>query len=106
MSTMQECLEQVGYKPTGLRARLLNNAKQKKETLRPVASLEALVDGVIDPITKPRKVYVQRAGSHYKARYEGEASCCLGETPQEASRRLKGLPRSASEKLKFLGGLL
>jgi len=89
MSTMQECLEQVGYKPTGLRARLLNNAKQKKETPRPLASLEALVDGVIDPITKPRRVVVTEQGGYFRARHDGEAVSVFGTTQKEAINNLK-----------------
>jgi hypothetical protein len=50
---------------------------------------------------QPRKVRVQRAGSHYKARFDGEASCAFGATPHEAAARLKALPWHASNKLKF-----
>lgn len=49
----------------------------------------------------PRKVLVQRVGSLYKARFDGEAACCFGATPGEATSRLKALPIVASDKLKF-----
>lgn len=54
--------------------------------------IERLVDGVLAQITKPRKirtVTVQRAGSHYKARYAGGRDCCFGVTPKDAAARLK-----------------
>lgn len=90
MGTMQQALQDVGYRPTGLRARLLNSAKQKKETPRPTPiTIEALVDGVIDPITKQLKIQVQRAGSHYRARYQGGAVSVFGETAKDATHNLK-----------------
>ncbi len=36
-----------------------------------------------------RQVQVQRVGSHYRARYAGDATCCFGRTPSEAQNRLK-----------------
>jgi len=66
--------------------------------------LENTIDGVFETLTKQpkqQKIQVQRAGSHYRARYAGQAACCFGETPQEASSKLRYLPRSASGKLKF-----
>lgn len=52
------------------------------------------------PTPPPRKVVVTRAGPHYKARYAGEDACCFGETPQEATQRLKHLTERASARLK------
>jgi len=36
-----------------------------------------------------RHVQVQRVGSHYRARYAGEANSCFGSTPKDAAARLK-----------------
>lgn len=87
---MQQALQEVGYRPTGLRARLLNSAKQKKETPRPTPiTIEAVIDGVIDPITKPLVIQIQRAGSVYRARYRGGAVSVFGETAKIATNNLK-----------------
>jgi len=51
--------------------------------------LEGVVDEVIAPIIKLRKIQVQRAGGFYKARFDGEATCCFGDTPQLAIKRAK-----------------
>ena len=87
---MQEALQQVGYKPTGLRARLLNNARQK-EARTPI-TLESFVDGVFAPLTKPINIVVTKAGTHRKAHYEGQTTfvfCCWDTTFEQIQRRLK-----------------
>lgn len=33
-------------------------------------------------------IQTQRAGSHYKARFEGEADFCFGSTPKQAKANL------------------
>jgi hypothetical protein len=47
-----------------------------------------IVDEVIAPIVKLRKIQVQRAGSHYKARFDGEATFTFGATPEYAIKLL------------------
>lgn len=74
MSTMKQALKQLGY---------------KGQTKQQPASLEKIIDEAIDPITKPVKIQMQRAGSHYRARFEGRAPNCFGTTPQEAESRLR-----------------
>jgi len=90
MSTMQQALMEVGFQP---RLRTLRRAAERER-------LETVVDEVIAPITKPRKIQVQRAGGHYKARWEGESACCFGSTPESATERLKYLPRKVINKEK------
>ena len=51
--------------------------------------LESVVDEVIAPIIKVRTIQVQRAGGFYRARFDGEATCCFGDTPQQAIKRAK-----------------
>jgi hypothetical protein len=51
--------------------------------------LESVVYEVIAPIVKLRKIQVQRAGGFYKARFDGEATCCFGDNPQQATKRVK-----------------
>jgi hypothetical protein len=97
MGTIQTALQDVGYKPT--------KPKQPKPTIA------ALLDGAIDQVTRPcrrtiaaelqklwdhnlefmpsRKIQVQRAGSHYRVRYEGERDSCFVEEPHHAAKRLK-----------------
>lgn len=36
-----------------------------------------------------REIQVQKAGGLYRARYVGEATCCLGTTATEAKNRLE-----------------
>jgi len=93
MGTMQTALTDVGFRP---RLRTLRRAAERERL-----ALETVVDGVFEPLIKNRKVVVQRAGGYYKARYVGQAACCFGETPEEASCKLKYLPRSASNRMKF-----
>lgn len=85
MGAMQAALRDVGFQPTPTRT----------------VTLESFIDGLVEPLIKVRTIQVQRAGSHYKARYAGEASCCFGETPQDATRRLDDLPQIANNTLKF-----
>jgi len=92
---MQNALQSVGFQPT---------PHVRLRTLRRKAEREAKADGVIESPIKHRKIQVTKAGSHYRARYAGSSCCCFGETPEEASKKLRGLPRSASEKMKYLGG--
>jgi hypothetical protein len=53
------------------------------------ASLENVIDGLVKPLIKPRKVQVQRAGDFYKARYEGTKDATFGETPSKAAYNLR-----------------
>jgi hypothetical protein len=48
-----------------------------------------IVDEVIAPTIKLRKIQMQKAGGFYKARFDGEATCCFGDTPQQATKRVK-----------------
>jgi len=44
----------------------------------------------IEPfITRGKKVQIQRAGSHYKARFCGHKNFVFGRSPQEAAKNLK-----------------
>jgi hypothetical protein len=64
-------------------------------------SLETILDGVIEPLCKPRKVHrvqLTRAGSHCKARWEGRADCAFGENAIEANSRLKMFAGSLKER--------
>ena len=46
-------------------------------------------DVVIKPLIKPRKIQFERAGSHVRARYQGEKTFTIGETRKEATNRLE-----------------
>ena len=75
MSVLQHALQQVGYKPT--------RTKQK--------NLANVIDEVLAPITKHRKVSVKKAGGVYRVRFEGRATNALGLTIVEAKKRLRTL---------------
>lgn len=88
MSTIQQALKDVGYKPTAVRLRTLRRAAEREATI----TLEAFVDGVVERLTKPRKIQVTKAGTHRKARYQGMADFvfCDEETSfAQVQRRLK-----------------
>ena len=82
MGNMQQALQEVGYRPT---------PHVRLRTLRRVAEREAKADGVIESPIKHRTIQVTKAGSHYRARYEGSSCCCFGETPEEASKKAERL---------------
>ena len=76
MDKLQQALVNGGFQPS----------KKTK------AALKQLIDDVIDPITKPAKprtLQVQRAGSHFKARFAGRADYTFGTSPQEAEQKLR-----------------
>ena len=83
MSTMQQALIEVGFKP---RLRTLRRAAERERL-----TLAPFVDGVTAPITKVRNIQVQKAGTHYRARFEGSASSIFSDnnTPSNISRKLE-----------------
>jgi hypothetical protein len=88
LTDIQQAMQKVGFRPT----------KKSKASL-----LKQLLDGVITPITKPRKtrvIQVQRTGSHYLARFAGQADATFGETREEAEQKLLSgrLPRGKPKK--------
>lgn len=87
MSTIQEALQDVGYKPPTRRQMRRHNINLFATEERP--TIEKIIDRVIDPITRPLKVQVQRAGGYYRARFEGRQISCFGLTPEQATKNLK-----------------
>jgi hypothetical protein len=84
---IQQALQQVGYK---VRQRTLRSAAEREAKLQvEYAALEKLGNQVIDPITKPLRIQVQRAGSRYRARYHGDSRSIFLDEPKEAARQLK-----------------
>lgn len=73
MSTLEQALQGVGY----------------KQVTRTKPSLASIVDAVMTPITKARKIQVQKAGGFYRARYAGRPTSCFGYTPEAATKALK-----------------
>jgi hypothetical protein len=77
MSTaLHRALVEVGYKPT---------------RLKPV-TFEKAIEALLTPITKPRKqrkIRVSRAGSYYKARWEGNSDFVFGTCASGAIERLR-----------------
>jgi hypothetical protein len=94
MRTFEQQLVSVGYQPT-----FQASPSTTHQAFAPVAasnrkvfehkSFETALDGVFEPLIKDRKIILQRAGDHYRARYEGMANNCLGSTEGEAKGRLK-----------------
>jgi hypothetical protein len=84
MSTLQQALQNVGYKPS-----LNREARKNLEREQITEALHRFLDGVLGPLIKPRNIQIQKIGSHYRARYAGESACCFGTTSTEATSRLK-----------------
>jgi hypothetical protein len=77
MSAVQQALRGVGLKGHNL---VLFTPQQR---------LENNLDGVFEPMTKQRRVQVQRAGGYFKARYQGRSTCCFGYSRKDATKNLK-----------------
>lgn len=75
MSNLSEALKGVGFKPT----------PQRKPTLRAIAR------AVLAPITRKRKLIVQKAGGFVRVRWEGQKNNCFGLDIAEAKQRLHKL---------------
>lgn len=73
MSIAQQ-LSNVGYNVT-------------RQTEKP--TLAQIVDAVMAPITRPRKIVISRAGDFVRARYEGRKTCVLALTAEQARKNLK-----------------
>jgi hypothetical protein len=79
MRSFQQQLASVGYKPTfqpssSTAPREFASVRASNRNISEPKSLEAVLDGLIEPLIKPRKVrrvLITRAGGHYRARYEG-----------------------------------
>ncbi len=82
MSTMQQALREVGYKP-GTRLRTLRKLEAKQPTFQKV------IDEVFAPITRPKKVVISKAGDFVRARYEGRRTYVFGYDVRHATSRLK-----------------
>lgn len=63
----------------------------KQTTKQP--TLQNVVDAVLEPITRPLRIQVTKAGSHYKARWFGKADCVIGSSRAGAIERLKAAVR-------------
>lgn len=73
MSALPNALQQVGYEPT---------MRQRK-------NFAQILDEVIAPLTRYRKVNVRKTGGMYRVRFEGRATNALGSTIVEAKKRLR-----------------
>lgn len=89
MSILQTALQEVGFKTT-IRPR---DVRRMQERDAVTASLESMADDVLAPMTRrPRKIQVQRAGTHLKIRYVGRPTFVLIDarcTPSEGFRKLR-----------------
>lgn len=84
MSIATQLLD-VGYKPTKGEREM---SRHNLEIIR-LAEFNRIFDDVVAPLIKPRKIQFERAGSHVRARYEGETTFVIGEDKREATSRLK-----------------
>jgi len=89
---MQEALMGLGYRPTPRQQRMMTAYNNREHIEAQPVTLETVIEKVFAPITKHHKVVVRRAGSHYKARFDGQAASAFGETPDQASSKLHKLP--------------
>jgi len=103
MGTLQEALTEalqpgVGYKPTPKRKerrqvaainRLVVKPQQPQPTVNFAELFEKLVEDVISPIRRPRTIQVTEQGGFYRARFDGEAISCFGNSPTQATKKLK-----------------
>lgn len=85
MSVMQTALRDVGYKPTKGEREM---SKHNLEIIR-LAEFNRAFDGVVATLIKPRVIQFERAGSHVRARYQGERTFVIGYDKREATSRLK-----------------
>jgi hypothetical protein len=85
MSVMQTALRDVGYKPTKGEREM---SKHNLELIR-LAEFNRVFDGAIAPPIKPRKIQFEKAGSHVRARYQGEKTFVIGYDKLDATSRLK-----------------
>ncbi len=86
MSTMQQALREVGYKPSGVRLRTLRQMTEREQAS---ATLKKTLDEVFAPITRPKKVVISKAGDFVRARYEGRVTYVFGYDVRHATGRLK-----------------
>jgi hypothetical protein len=101
MSTLQEALQNiisphhspvvlqpvakvVACKPTRPR-----DVRRSQEREQVTLSLEKFIDGLIEPLVKPRKIVISKAGDFYKARYEGRATSVFVYELKNAKKNLK-----------------
>jgi hypothetical protein len=97
MRTFSQQLAAVGFQPTfqpspSTPSREFASVRASNRNISEPKSLEAVLDGLIEPLIKPRKVrrvLITRAGGHYRARYEGASDSAFGSNPHEASGRVK-----------------
>jgi hypothetical protein len=83
MSTVKHALREVGYE-----------VKKPK-------TLENVVVEIFQEVERDPRLQVQRAGGHYKARWEGQQGFCFGTSVEEATSRLKFAgfrPRQSNKK--------
>jgi hypothetical protein len=97
MRTFAQQLVSVGYQPTFQPSPTTTHqafapvAASNRKVFEP-KSLETVLDGLFEPITKPRKVreiIVTRCGGHYRARYFGTRDAAFGVSVHEATSRVK-----------------
>jgi hypothetical protein len=97
MRTFEQQLVSVGFKPsfqpspTTTHQEFAPVRASNRKVFEP-KSLETILDGLIEPMTKPRKVrkiVVTRCGGHYRARYFGTRDAAFGMTVHEATSRVK-----------------
>ena len=88
MSTMQQALQDVGLEPTKTRQTIRRHNMARFGT-EEKPTLATIVDAVFAPITKTRKIQVQRAGGFYRARYAGRPTTCFALTAEQAIKYLR-----------------
>ena len=85
MTTVAQQLRDVGYKPTkGERQMMTHNL----ELIR-LAEFNKRLDEVVTSLIKPRVIQFQKAGSHVRARYQGERTFVIGADKRQAAMRLE-----------------
>jgi hypothetical protein len=86
VSTIEIAFQNLGYKPSkSERAMMTHN----REIIRLADFNRVFEAEVVEHCVKPRKVQVQRAGGIYKARYHGEQTFVLGDSPADVISRLR-----------------
>lgn len=85
MSSIQKALCKVGFQPTPPN----REARRKFEQQQMTDALSTVIDEVVAPITKQRKITFTRAGAFVCARYEGRNTAVFVEYPEQAAKKLK-----------------
>ena len=72
-SPIAQQLSSVGFKPT--------------QTITP--TIENVIDGLLEPVTRPRKVVITKAGGFVMAGYHGRKTFVISYDAADARKRLK-----------------